>query len=138
MDLFEIVKKIFSKNDWGKVSNSDKGKNFFMINRIMSIQFPVQANQFNKNKINPVPVIDWWHGAMSSNYKSTPPWIYTKTKKNEKKTKEYDFSEEEKFVCERLMVSIRDLEDLKEFFPDRYTEWMKSIKKQIKGESNAK
>jgi hypothetical protein len=138
MELFDIIKLIFSKKGWERVSGLDKSRNFFMINRIMSIQFPIQAQQFNKSKINPIPVTDWWNGAMSSHYKNTPPWIYTKTKKSEKKSKEENFDESERFVCERLMVSRRDLEDLKTFFPDKYKEWMISVTQQIKGNDHAK
>jgi hypothetical protein len=63
MQLFDIVKLIFNnkEKEWKSVSKIDKSRNFFMINRIMAIQFPVQANQFNKLKIVPAPVVDWWH-----------------------------------------------------------------------------
>ena len=59
MELFDIVKTIFkSDKDWKNVGRNDKVRNFFMINRIMSIQFPTQANQFNHTKILPRPVVD--------------------------------------------------------------------------------
>ena len=47
MELFDVVKKIFEKKEakWAEVAKVDKSRNFFMLNRIMSIQFPVQANQ---------------------------------------------------------------------------------------------
>lgn len=138
MELFDIIKLIFNKKGWDKVSGLDKSKNFFMINRIMSIQFPLQANQFNKNKINPIPVVDWWHGSMSNYFKTVPPWIYTKTKKTEKKTKEENFEEAERFVCQRLMISQRELTDLKTFFPDKYKEWISSVQSQIIGNDHAK
>lgn len=138
MELFDIVKTIFNKRGWEKVSSLDKSRNFFMINRIMSIQFPIQANQFNKNRINPIPVVDWWHDAMSNYFKAVPNWIYTKTKKSEKKTKEESFDEAERFVCERLMISSRELSELKSFFPDKYKEWISSVDSQIKGNGHEK
>jgi len=138
MELFDIVKLVFNKKGWNKVSGLDKSRNFFMINRIMSIQFPLQANQFNKNRINPIPVVDWWQGAMSSYFKTVPPWIYTKTKKVDKKDKQENFEEAERFVCQRLMISQRDLNDLKTFFPDKYQEWISSVQLQIKGNDHAK
>lgn len=138
MELFDIIKKIFDKKDWNKVTNADKNRNFFMINRIMSIQFPIQANQFNRSKIEPVHVIDWWHGTMSNHFKSTPPWIYTKTKKQGKEKKEDEYPEAEAFVRERLMISQREISELKYFFPDKYKEWIKGVNNQIKGNDNAK
>jgi len=70
MQLFDIIKLIFNNkaNEWKAVGKIDKSRNFFMINRIMSIQFPVQANQFNKMKIVPAPVVDWWHGTLQQGF----------------------------------------------------------------------
>ena len=86
MQLFDIVKNIFSTNDknWKSVGRIDKSRNFFMVNRIMSIQFPIQANQFNKLKVTPPPVVDWWRDTLSHRFSKPPVWIYTKTKKVEK------------------------------------------------------
>jgi hypothetical protein len=70
-----------------------------MINRIMSINFPVQANQFNHLKINPSSSVDWWHGTLINLYTKPPYWIYTKTKKKESQKTENkkDYSEVEYF-----------------------------------------
>jgi len=138
MELFDLVKTIFKKDsEWDKVSNSDKKRNYFMINRIMAIQFPIQADQFNRLKINPYPVVDWWHRTLSKNYSRQPTWIYTKTNKP-KKTKSSskpsfdDFSEVEDFIKEKFSVSSRELSELKEFFPDKYRDWLTSLKAQLK------
>ena len=86
MELFTLIKNIFSSDDkvWKTVGKFDKSKNFFMVNRIMSIQFPIQANQFNKLKVVSPPVVDWWRDNLSHRYSKPPTWIYTKTKKLEK------------------------------------------------------
>jgi hypothetical protein len=136
MELFDVVKNIFKTGkDWGKVSRNDKTKNFFMINRIMSIQFPIQANQFNHTKISPRPIVDWWHDTLSRHYTKTPPWIFTKTKKSESKksdTKEIEINPEvEKFVREKFNASKRELSDLKKFYPEKYFSWMESVADQI-------
>lgn len=137
MDLFDIVKKIFDKKDssWETVSQIDKSRNFFMINRIMSIQFPLQANQFNHIKIAPPNVIDWWRNNLCSRYTKTPNWIYTKTKKKEKKEKEkaevLEIDEVEKFIRDRFEISKRDIAQLKSFYPNRYNDWVKDISLQI-------
>lgn len=138
MELFDIIKTIFkSDSEWNKVSNSDKNRNYFMINRIMAIHFPIQADQFNRLKINPYPVVDWWHRTLSKSYNRVPTWIYTKTnkpkviKKVVNKTFE-DFEEVEFFIRDKFSVSKRELMELREFFPVEYDNWLSSIRDQLK------
>jgi hypothetical protein len=133
MQLFDIIKKMFSDKNWEDVGKNDKARNFFMVNRIMSINFPIQANQFNHLKVNPVSVIDWWHGTLINLYTKPPYWIYTKTKKkesSEEKSKK-DYSEVESFLREKYQMSKRDLLDLKKFYPKKYEEWVKNVSDQI-------
>jgi hypothetical protein len=136
MQLFDIVKNIFSTNNktWDTVGRIDKSRNFFMVNRIMSIQFPVQANQFNKMRIVPGPVVDWWRNTLSSRYSKPPNWIYTKTKKTSTEEKNKDsknFDEVELFIREKYSVSKRELSDIKNFYPDRYKIWVSDIAEQM-------
>lgn len=136
MELFELVKTIFkSEKDWNKVTRNDKTKNFFMVNRIMSIQFPVQANQFNHTKISPKPVVDWWHNNLSRYYTKTPNWIFTKTKKSQDSakpiTKVETNPEVERFVMEKFEISKREIGDLKKFYPAEYSSWIAEISQQM-------
>ncbi len=136
MELFDVVKSIFKKKDWDDVGKNDKVRNFFMINRIMSIRWPIQAHQFNHTKIFPSPVVDWWHGSMSNYYGKSPNWIFTKTKKKEggekKKIDFSDYTEAESFVMKRFEISKRELSELKNFFPEKYESWIKEISEQLK------
>jgi hypothetical protein len=103
-----------------------------MINRIMSIQYPIQANQFNKIKITPVHVVNWWHDNLSSRFSKPPGWLYTETiKKETKKTKEKKISNEiEAFIRDKYRVSKRDLETIKNFYPKKYSMWIADISEQ--------
>jgi len=134
MQLFEIVKNIFSTNDknWKSVGRIDKSRNFFMVNRIMSIQFPIQANQFNKLKVTPAPVVDWWRDTLSHRFSKPPVWIYTKTKKVEKQeeTQIKESPEVESFIRDKYKITRRDLLQIKEFYPDRYQAWLSDIAEQ--------
>lgn len=136
MELFDVIKTIFKGDkEWSSVGRNDKVRNFFMINRIMSIQFPAQAHQFNHIKISPGPVVDWWHGAMSNRYSRSPQWIFTKTQKTNKtevKSDSKDFPEAETFVRERFEISKREIQELKNFFPEKYSIWIEGISDQIK------
>jgi hypothetical protein len=137
MELFDVIKKIFDRKEssWLEVSKMDKTRNFFMINRIMSIQFPMQANQFNKIRVTPYTVINWWHDTLSPRFTSQPKWIFTKTKKKEEKKdtskKSLDFTDSEKFVREKFGVSKRDLDQIKKFYPEKYNSWMSSVTEQL-------
>ena len=81
--LFDYIKLVFSKNekDWKELSNTDKSRNFFMLNRFMAIKYPYQASHLCHYKIDPIAVSDYWHRIMSSQFSSTPNWIYAKTVK---------------------------------------------------------
>jgi len=134
MQLFDIVKLIFNNkaSEWKSVGKIDKARNFFMINRIMSIQFPIQANQFNKLKVVPAPVVDWWHDTLSARFSKPPTWLYTKTKKaGSVKTEEIKSSElVESFIRDKYRISRRDLETLKRFYPEKYASWASDISDQ--------
>lgn len=134
MQLFDVIKLIFNNkpNEWKSVGKIDKSRNFFMINRIMSIQFPIQANQFNKLKIVPAPVVDWWHDTLSSRFSKPPTWLYTKTKKNESIKEEEVKSSEyvESFIRDKYRISKRDIETIKRFYPEKYASWVSDISDQ--------
>lgn len=134
MELFDLIKTVFKKDkDWDAVSKNDKSRNFFMTNRIMSIQFPLHAHLFNHVKISPDLVLDWWHSFLGNKNNTAPKWIFTSTiKKETKKTeKSKGFEEIEDFVCKKFEVSSRELNELKTFFPEEYDKWMKSLSEQI-------
>ena len=66
MQLFEVTDTLFSNpKKWKSISRGEKKKNHFMINRMMSINFPLQAQAFNRIKIDPVAITDAWQTFMS-------------------------------------------------------------------------
>jgi hypothetical protein len=127
---FEIIKSFFSK-DWGRINNQDKSRNFFMINRTCSIQFPLHANMFNNVKIQPNVVVDWWKSFLTHKYQKQPSWVWTKTiKGGEKKKTEYK-EEVIDFIKEKHEISNREIEELKQFFPEKFHSFYKDIEKLI-------
>lgn len=132
MDLFELVKSVFkSDEEWKKVPRNVKIKHFFMVNRIMSIQFPIHAHLFNHSKIEMVPVVDWWHGFLCNAFKKPPSWIYTTgPKKNAVQTVEKN-SDTEEFIRTKYELSSRDLKQLQIFYPESYSQWIGSISDQL-------
>ena len=131
--LFDFVKIIFTNpKRYREVSNRNKRRHHFMINRFFSIKYPVNANLFNFNGINGLSVIDSWQ-LVANRFKSVPGWIYTRTKKKKKvatKKSEYipkeetikkfihnheigmrEFGELESFCKEELYISLKKLEN---------------------------
>lgn len=127
MELFDILKAFFSEKDWGEVTKHDKSRNFFMINRIMSISFPLQANAFNNTKIDPVPVIDFWKSTLNQKYKATPGWFFTSTKKKEKKEVFIPSEEVSSFIKSKYEISDREIKELCQYYPKEFKSFCKSI-----------
>ena len=84
MKLFDYIKVLFGRDlQWEKLKGYDKSKNSFMVNRFMSIKFPVQATMFNALKIDPVGQAEAWR-MVASKFNRVPGFIYTKTKASKK------------------------------------------------------
>jgi hypothetical protein len=131
MDLFDILKSFFSEKDWQEVSKHDKSRNFFMINRIMSISFPLQANAFNNTKVDPVPVIDFWKSTLNQKYKATPGWFFTSTKKKEKKEIFIPSEEVSDLIKTKYEISDREIKELCQYYPKEFKSFCKSIEDLI-------
>jgi hypothetical protein len=134
MELFDIIKAFTRPEEWAKVTNTEKAKNFFMINRMMSIRFPMQANGFNHTKIEPARAVDWWKEMIASKYNSTDKpasFVWTKTKKKEKEKIKPIPEEILTFICEKHEISMREIEDLKQFFPQEFQKYCDSVKEML-------
>lgn len=121
MELFEVVKALFSKDQWSKVSRVEKDRYFFMINRFMSINYPRQASMFNLRQIPKVHVLDYWHRQLSKIYNQIPNWVYTKGQTSAKEEKEGNWKidpELAKTFCERNRCSMEELNLLKTIAPE--------------------
>jgi hypothetical protein len=131
--LFDFIKIMFTKpGEYDKITNHNKKRHHFMINRFFAIQYPANASLFNLNGINPIAVIDSW-SLVARRFSRVPAWIYTKTKKSTTTTKEKskyipsenaisffmdkneigkrEFKELEKFAKEGLLESLKKIED---------------------------
>lgn len=133
MELFDVIKKMFDSDDkWAQIPNWDKNRYFFMINRIMAIQFPNIAHQFNHIKINPVSAVDWWHGNLRNVYKKYPQWIFTSAKSVKEKNKKEEINENvKKLIKDKFEISDREINEIREFWPDRFKKFCKDIEIQI-------
>ena len=128
---FDIIKAFHTK-EWNKISDRDKARNLFMINRICSIAYPLQANSFNNLKIRPEKVVDFWKVFITNYNKKTPQWIWTKTSKNVKEKEKKEYKEEViSFIKDKYQISNREIEELKNFFPSKFNSFYKEIESII-------
>lgn len=130
MELFELTKIMFEDpKAYQEVTPGEKRKHFFMINRRMAIQFPLQANELQHVKIDEVGVIDFWQDFLRKQYNKTPFWMYTKGVKKAKEKKEKKLQIKESTIIQFASINNFDLKSVKDaifFFP---TEMKKEINK---------
>lgn len=131
MGPYDLIKAFFiSDKEWGDISPVIKRKNFFMVNRVMSIYYPLQGHLLNHLKINPEEAVDWWRSWIKRIYTRTPKWCFTSTKsfKKEKEKSGYKPSEELSVLLrEKFEMSERELSELRIFFPADFEKWAKEI-----------
>jgi hypothetical protein len=131
MELFDILKAFFSEKKWEDVSKVDKSRNFFMINRMMSISFPLQAQAFNNTKIDPVPVVDFWKTTLNRSYKTPPGWFFTPTAKKEKIKNFLPSENAANFIKNKYEISNREIAELGKYFPKEFKEFSKGIEELL-------
>jgi len=99
-DLKHITDFIFkNKDEYKKLSDEDKKKFFFIINRKFARQYPYHAQVFNKKGINESSAMDiWYYFFIKKRVINTPKWYWfklsgiNKNKSNDKyKKDEIDF-----------------------------------------------
>ena len=128
MEAFEILKAFFSNKKWEEVNNQDKARGFFMINRIMAISFPLQANALNHTKIDTVAAVNYWRSTILLKYKSTPGWFFTSSIKKDK-IKEYNPPDEVSyFIKNKYEISEREIAELSKYYPKEFKKYCDTIK----------
>jgi hypothetical protein len=132
MELFDLVKVIFEQNNkYENLKSYDKIKHNFMLNRFMSIQYPIQAQMFNRLGIYSLGVSDSWR-RVGRQYKRTPGWIFTKLKKNQKNQKLYTPSPEALTLFLQInQIGEREYKEALQFNPESVIDSLKSIEKQL-------
>jgi len=120
---FDIIKMMFTDvNLFNNLSNLILVKNFFMINRIFSIMFPMQSQCFNNININQAEVIRAWQrfAIAKLGYGKVPFFVYTKgAKSTQEAFKIDDINKEDKEAyCKHYQISLKDFDDMLYFMHD--------------------
>ncbi|MDC1282339.1 hypothetical protein N8Z10_00135 [bacterium] len=134
--LFDFIKILFSRNGkYDEVKNHNKKRHHFMINRFFAIKYPANAQMFNRNGINPIPVIDSW-AMVAKRFTGVPGWIYTKTKKPAKvATKKSSYIPSEnviQFFMERNEIGKREYKELEKFAKEDLYATLKQLEDSMK------
>jgi hypothetical protein len=136
MELFEITKAMFeSPGTYADATKGDKRKNFFMIQRRMAINFPIQAHLLQHIRINMEATIDWWQRYLRKTYQRTPKWMYLEgVKKNkEKEEKKIKISAETiSEYCRFYQKDIKQIKDAIKFYPEEMQKEMNDFQKMMK------
>ena len=130
--LFDFITIMFTQPKvYDKLKPYEKARHFFMVNRFMSISYPVQANWLQHIKVNPSEVMDYWQVTMNRLYTRVPSWMYIKTKAAKAKAKKTKFVEDDtiKEYCRRLGYSRRQINETLDFFGDKFIDELKQFEK---------
>lgn len=132
MELFDVIKKLFEpESSFKEVTDTEKRKYFFMINRILSIQYPHIANQFNHTRIDPVSTVNWWNSNLRGLYKTYPKWIFTSTKKAKAEINIKIDPIILKLLSEKFQFSKKDIIQCYKFWPKEMEIYMKDLASQL-------
>lgn len=136
MQLFDYTKILFSRNEeeWKKISDSEKNRNFFMLNRFMSIKFPYQVHMLSRIRVSAPAVSDYWHRTMSSLHNGQPNWIYAKTKKKDESKKAlsyYPVPSMVRWICEKEEISMRDFDERVSLLGEEYLKEVQELEKVL-------
>ena len=125
-ELIDVVNAIFTrKSEWSKITDEDKEKNFFIINRYMSKKYPVQAQLLNQKSINKISAINLWYFFILNDRYYTK-WFWSKSVKDKEELiiTEKDFN----YLVDRLKISEFNLKSLIEYYPDMVIDELKYYK----------
>lgn len=134
MKLFDYIKIMFSTNEgWDRLKPYDKIKNSFMVNRFMSIKFPIQANLFNVLKTDSVGAAESWR-MVASKFNKVPGWIYTRVRKTKKEKKWEPTQETLDFYMKVNEIGKREYEEAVKYAPTQMKAIMSQLEKQMGGD----
>lgn len=129
--LLAISKCMFQeRNKWEYVTDEQKEKWFFIINRTMSKKYPELSQLLNQKTIDKVASMDLWFHFMEG--KPYPKWFWSKTeKKNNINNKLTD--SEISMLLKEFQIREEELNILLEYHHDEVLETLKYLKDLEKG-----
>lgn len=128
-DIRHIGDFIFKqKDEYKKLSDDDKEKFFFIMNRKFARKYPKQAQFFNNKIINKSSALDiWYYFFIKQRISGIPDWYWFKM--SNKKEAGLLKKEELEFFIEFYEFRKDDLDFLTKYYPDDLKEEVKKFRK---------
>ena len=128
-DFTHIVDFIFKKKEeYRKLSDEDKEKNFFIINRKFARGFPTHAQFFNNKSIDKSSALDvWYQFFIKKRTTDIPSWYWFK--QANKKEKSLITKDDVQFLMKFYDIKERDINFLLEYYPEEVLEEVKKYHK---------
>lgn len=134
---FDFIKFLFSSKDirtWNDATTYEKTKWQFLLNRTMSIGFPIPAMQLNMIKTDGLGVAETWHLIAKRFYGNrVPQFIYTKVAKKDKEKNPLASIPKEciDFWCDKYECGEREFLSMFGINPEPLIEELKYIKENF-------
>lgn len=127
IDVFNALIK--NRDKWVSITDEEKSKNFFIINRNLSKIYPDKAQLLNQKNIDKVMAMDtWYYFMMNEPY---PKDFWSKSEKVTSELSEKEF----KMLLKHLSIKREDIEYLIRNYPDFLKEELEYLKKREKEKS---
>jgi len=130
MELFQVTNAIFDKRLWKQVPQKYKYKYAFMINRFLSIKYPVEVNNMQIDGLgqkNTARIMDHWNILLSRRYRRTPDWMRIKGGRKKK-----EVNATKGFKKETILTYLRIYEVDSKMFDIICREYKEDLRKDLR------
>jgi hypothetical protein len=128
-DFTHIVDFIFKKKDeYKKLSDEDKEKNFFIINRKFARGFPSHAQYVNNKSVDRASALDiWYQFFIKKRTNGIPSWYWFK--QETKREKSIITKDDVELLMQFYDIKERDVDFLIKYYPEDVKEEVKKFHK---------
>lgn len=132
---FDIINMMFTrKEEFNQLSDLTLANNYFMINRVFSIKYPIQGQLFNNLDINKAEVIKCWQKFLTTyeNPNRVPYFVYTKGSKRSSEEQSTTINIKKQDILDyakKYNLSIKDVEDIILFNREGFLNQVEEMKK---------
>ena len=127
IDFTNVVDSIFkNKNQYSKLTDEDKRKFFWIINRKFGVRYIKQSQFLNTRFIDKESCMDIWY-LFFKNARAIPSWYWAKSKKKIKNSKIP--SSDRKLLLENTNLNDNDIEFMIEYYIDDLQYEIKKLKR---------
>ena len=130
----EVLNALFdlSGRAYAKLTDKDKKRNFFIVNRRLAIGLPNIAFGLATMNVNEIYAMDFWHRFIRSQKMRKPSWMYLKLAKKQSITKIKFSNDAKEYYMKVNDIGPREFDEALKFCPDEMKKILQAIDKQLK------